>query len=72
VYYVRKLELHDRFIISNYWFLNIGHSLDLINEKTIFDKLCRLKENKSMGADGVSPYVLKKSDKGMTLLLQHI
>jgi hypothetical protein len=28
---VSKIDLHDRFIISNYWFLNIGHSLDLLN-----------------------------------------
>ena len=31
VYSVSKIDLHDRFIISNYWFLNIGHSLDLLN-----------------------------------------
>ncbi len=31
VYSVSKIDLHDRFIISNYWFLNIGHSMDLLN-----------------------------------------
>lgn len=31
VYSVSKVDLHDRFIISNYWFLTIGHSMDLLN-----------------------------------------
>ncbi len=33
IYSMSKIELHDRFVISNYWFLNIGHSMDLLNNQ---------------------------------------